>query len=188
MLERHIFPCGGETQKKSAPDVTEAGLIKKYLSGKKSYYAAYTRYHLEEDSYTTLDNLKNVARYIKENFVDLDPRESQIVIICGYGCHPVPELTKYLDCIAEDLRRCDIRPGITIWCESSRKFKVKVIASWYFFWNFIAWPGDLKIRTVSWEKPGLFQFFSSLGEIAALVVPGLARWGRNKRIKRSYSI
>lgn len=59
----YLVMCGGFTQRKSAPGISEAALMKSFIIPRLSYTPDYL--FLEEDSYTTPDNIERAAKLIR---------------------------------------------------------------------------------------------------------------------------
>lgn len=71
-----IIFCGGFTQRKTAPGVSEAGLMAGYVLPKLSGAIAYIK---ETDSYTTPDNAENASRV---NYRGLLSKETDLTVFC----------------------------------------------------------------------------------------------------------
>lgn len=71
----YIILCGGFTQRKSAPGVSEARLMFDFID---SHYSGALGFILEEDSYTSLENIRNAAQRIRER----GDRRVEITIFC----------------------------------------------------------------------------------------------------------
>ena len=56
--------CGGFTQRKTAPDKSEAGVMKEYVMPKLQYTPKLV--YVEDDSYTTPDNIENAERKLRD--------------------------------------------------------------------------------------------------------------------------
>lgn len=72
-----IIFSGGQTQKKSAPEVSEAGLMKSVVAPQLSYEPV--RMCLNTTAFTTLDNVQGASRFIHEWFPG---QKTQITIFC----------------------------------------------------------------------------------------------------------
>lgn len=73
---RYIILCGGYTQQKSAPGISEASLLFMWLM---KIFQGTHAFFLDDDSYTTHENIMNAALHVKRfKFVD----GIKIVIFC----------------------------------------------------------------------------------------------------------
>lgn len=136
--------CGGYTQRKSAPGVSEAALLKSYIIPKLKYPPDCV--FLEENSYTIPDNIQYAAARIR----------------------------------SEKLLNQDTE--LTIFCEATRALKVDLLVRHFF-------GRRADIETASWELmlPSK-QIISTLYDWAAIKLPLLARYFRNKRLQRAKRI
>jgi len=73
-----IITCGGFTNPRDFPEISEAGMMEKVLRDEIKYKCLILK---EEKSFTTLENLRNAFRLIKEN-IGPYPWQGDIVIIC----------------------------------------------------------------------------------------------------------
>ena len=142
--------CGGFTQRKSAPGVSEARMMREYIIPKliQANFRNFREY-LEDDSYTTLDNIERAAMKIQG--------------------------MEWLWLSGQDMK-------LTVFCEATRALKVD-----YLVRHFVGQRPNLE--TASWElMPPWKQIVSTLCECAAAKCPPLARYYRNKRIRRAERI
>ena len=134
---------GGFTQRKSAPGVSEARLMKDYVIPRLCYTPKYIL--LEEDSYTTPDN----ARRLAEN-------------------------AEWFSWTAQT--------KLTVACEATRALKVDDAIRYYL-------GRRTNLVTSSWELMSpTKQIISTLYDWAAIRFTPLARYLRNKRIRRAEQI
>ncbi|MDO8492906.1 MAG: ElyC/SanA/YdcF family protein [bacterium] len=70
--------CGGFTQRKSAPGVSEAALMKSYIVPQLKYIPDFV--FLEEDSYTSPDNIQNAA--VKVRTKQLMDKGTKMTVFC----------------------------------------------------------------------------------------------------------
>lgn len=70
--------CGGFTQQKSAPNTTEAEVMKWYVIQRLKYEPKFV--YMEENSYTTLDNIENAAKSMRED--GLLAEETLLTVFC----------------------------------------------------------------------------------------------------------
>lgn len=70
--------CGGFTQKKTAPGVSEAGLMREY-AGADQFPEFMLKSFTEDESYTTFDNIKKASEIIRHKLCIADGR---ITIFC----------------------------------------------------------------------------------------------------------
>lgn len=75
----YLFLCGGPTQRKSAPGVSEAGLMRSYLIPRLNYIPG-LMFLWEENSYTTPDNAEKTAWRIKEE--RLMDGQTELTVFC----------------------------------------------------------------------------------------------------------
>lgn len=179
-MKRLIVSSGAATQNLSHRNITEARVVADYITQKLGQKAEEIKFRLDLSAYNSLDNIHN-SHLIIESWLgeEFNFNNTEFIIICGYGVELTPGLRKYLDEIVKYLNESEITPGVTIWCKSSRKIKVLIMAWWFLHRR-------VKMRTVSWEKSHLiFQTFSTVGEIVALFIPGLATWGHHKSFKHA---
>lgn len=73
-----LILCGGFTQRKSAPGISEAALMKSYIIPQLKYAPDFV--FLEEDSYTSLDNIQKAA--VKVHIKQLMSKETRMTIFC----------------------------------------------------------------------------------------------------------
>lgn len=77
-----LIPCGGESRPISMPGISEAQAMMDYIGPRLNQKPVFTA-PLENKSLTTLDNIKNVARILKEG--QIIPRGGRILIVCNAG-------------------------------------------------------------------------------------------------------
>lgn len=70
-----VIFCGGFTQKKTAPGVSEAGLMREHIRADQFRFNVFT----EDDSYTTLENIQKASEIIRRQLCIADGR---ITIFC----------------------------------------------------------------------------------------------------------
>lgn len=151
-----IILCGGFTQRKSAPGISEAALMKTYLKD----YVPYQILPLiitEEDSYTSYDNSEKAALKIFNVLWKLHP---------GLGD------------ITPNLR-------IVNFCEATRSANV-IMLDRHFMLKFVESIDDITVETASWERADPFKQAGNLiYNKLALHFPYFACREREKRLRRA---
>lgn len=167
-----IIFCGGETQRKTAPGLSEAEIMYEYVYPKvrhtrrnqirknPSWFGGLiTRWIREKDSYTTLENSRNAANRI-------------CFEICGQSIDG------------------NFKVRITHMCEAIRAANVKMLDR-HFMADYLEDIDDLVIKTVSWERGDPFKQAGNLiYNKLAITFPwlGLAKRERRRRIRRAKHI
>ncbi|MEK7600893.1 MAG: hypothetical protein AAB463_02980 [Patescibacteria group bacterium] len=161
----HLILCGGRTQQKTSPGISEAFAMAKRLEELDmelnvpehpvSPFFAKLRVVLEEDSFTSLENAENAGRRIQ----DLQWEET-----------------------------FDLEPSITVMCEGMRLLKWQILAKVFF-------PSSKKpIRweIVSWEQMSpLKELAATIWDTCSVYLPviGIAMawwWGWRRRRRAKY--
>ena len=151
-----IIFCGGFTQRKSAPNISEAGLMYNYVNENLRIYYYYLEdlSQIESDSYTTLENIRQAAgRICLWQIKNRMPKEQKL--------------------------------KITIFCEAHRAPNVIMLAR-HFMMNLVESIDDITVETASWERADPFKQVKNLiYNHLALRFPYLARREHKRRLRRA---
>lgn len=127
-----IYPIllftGGPTQQKTAPGVTEAGLMAEYVTKHRDRRIRPSDYFKEDTAFTTYDNIARSADWIRNVLPKLDPVSKRLF-----------DGTK-----------------ITIFCEATRSANVVMLAR-HFLLPFVKTIDDIRVETDSWERADPFK-------------------------------
>lgn len=190
----HIICCGGHTQQKTAPGVSEAGLMAEYISAQfyKQDLDIFFQIYKSESSYTTYYNILYASYYISQLFASSE-KPKYIIIVCGYGCHLNTPLKPYLDRVVKFVKEnqreiSSIKSDrIVIFCEATRSANVMQLAR-AFLLPFVKTIDDITLETGSWERADPFKQAGNLiYNRAALKWPwlGLAEREQRRRMERA---
>lgn len=150
-----VILCGGETQKTKFPRRSEARVMYDYLNK----CGLPMGFVLEENSYTTYDNIKLAAEIIKRL------RDGQTAQVGG---------------------RPHIKFRITIFCEAQRALKVIMLAR-HFMSDLVKDIDDIQVETYNWERADpRRELKSTIMTWLAIRFPSIARQERDKRFDRSH--
>ena len=83
------------------------------------------------------------------------------VVVCGYGCHLVPELTRYLDTVADYINRCE--PDALVLCggltqQASAPDRTEALV----MLEYLEMPGKLRHRPYLFLEDGSFTTSENL--------------------------
>lgn len=153
----YLILCGGATHKKSAPGRTEAAVMAIYIRERLTHVPEFI---LDDESLTTLENVKNAARCIRTR-----PGLSGEVT---YGV---------FDHWSEF--------EVTVFCEAQRSLKILML--YWFLLPELRWIHKrIRVRTYSWELAHpLKELASIIYNLLALFIPGIASYAHYRRLKQS---
>jgi len=125
---------GGPTQQKSAPGVTEAGMMAEYVVKHRNRRIRPSDYFVEDTAFTTYDNIARSADWIRNMIPKVDP-----------------------------VSRClfDEHSKITIFCEATSSANVVMLAR-HFLLPFVKTIDDIRVETDSWERADPFKQVGNL--------------------------
>ncbi|MEX2090855.1 MAG: ElyC/SanA/YdcF family protein [Candidatus Paceibacterota bacterium] len=153
---------GGPTQQKSAPGVTEAGLMVEYVTKHRDRRIRPSEYHTEDTAFTTYYNIARSADLIRNVLPIVDPVNGHLF-----------RSTK-----------------ITIFCEATRSANVMMLAR-HFLLPFVESIDDMTVETASWERADPFKQAGNLiYNKLAITYPwlGLAEREQRRRMQRAKEI
>ena len=119
---------GGPTQQKTAPGVTEAGLMAEYVTKHRERRIRPSDYFKEDTAFTTYDNIARSADWIRNVLPMVDPVS----------------------------KRSFDGTKITIFCEATRSANVVMLAR-HFLLPFVKTIDDIRVETDSWERADPFK-------------------------------
>lgn len=149
---------GGPTQQKTAPGVTEAGLMARYVSKHPNRRIRFSKFFKEDMAFTSYDNISRSAELI---------------------CNVLPK--------ASPNRYPFDHTSITIFCEATRSANIVMLAR-HFLLPFVNSIDDITVETASWERADPFKQAGNLiYNKLAITYPwfGLAKWERRRRMRRA---
>jgi len=154
---------GGSTQQKSAPGVTEAGMMAEYVTKHSNRRIRPSDYFVEDTAFTTYDNIARSADWIRNAIPKVDP-----VSRCPFDEHS----------------------KVTIFCEATRSANVVMLAR-HFLLPFVKTIDDIRVETDSWERADPFKQVGNLiYNKLSITYPrlGLAERERRCRMHRAREI
>jgi len=109
----HVILCGGATQQKSFPGLTEAQLMYKYLRGGPYFVLGWhPNWFVKDDGYTAYDNIRNAADVVGDLLLD----GPKITIFCeATRALKVADLARHFLGFPPDYGAPDIRIETDSW-------------------------------------------------------------------------